>query len=279
MKRARIMHFGEERIVAVDEDGRPLADGKPVEDTDFDWGPPVFHSVICAALNDRRAYDALAPQFQQAPYRQAPQQPFFFIKPANTITSHNAPVQFPNSAEELVCAGALAVVIGKQGFRIPAAQAFEHIKGYTLFNDFSLPERSFFRPPVREKGFDSFGPLGPVLLDRDQLTDLQGLTVNTIINGERKQTWRTADLIHDIPTLITRLSDFMTLHENDVIVPGFPHPRPTVQAGDEVIVESDPIGGLASYIVMEDDYYAEWAYHTRDGIYCRNGCYAGKVKS
>ncbi len=253
---AQILHEAEELQVALDAQGRPVVAGCHLGEDEFIWLVPPHHAVICAALNYRQHYAGLAEKFSTAPYQSPPRAPCFFIKPENTITAHNALVQFPDSAEAMVAGAALAVVMAESGFKIPAEAAMDYVAGYTVFNDFSLPEVSFFRPPVISKCFDSSGPLGPAIINKAAIADPHLLKIQTMINGEVKQQASTADMILSLPQLIQAVSDFMTLQADDVLVTGFPAARPKVQVGDEVQVMIAGVGTLTSYIVSEAEYYA-----------------------
>jgi 5-oxopent-3-ene-1,2,5-tricarboxylate decarboxylase/2-hydroxyhepta-2,4-diene-1,7-dioate isomerase len=197
--------------------------------------------VIGVALNFRSEVATLA---------NPPKAPVLYIKPANTLTSHLAPVPHPAGAPAIQPGPSLAVVLGRRARRVHRRTAFDYIKGYTLFNDFSLNETSYFRPPVRAKCFDSFGPLGPEVIPLD---DPHGVTLRLRVNGEIRQEGSTRDQIWKIPELIEAITSFMTLEEDDVIATGVPPGRVDVVAGDTVTVEGAGLA-LTSSIVSDEEY-------------------------
>lgn len=206
---------------------------------------PPHGTVFGVALNFAAEVKELA---------EPPKSPVLFIKPENTITGHGALVQHPDGVAAIQPGPALAFVMGKRARRVSRDDAFDYIRGYTLFNDFSLPETSYFRPPVRAKCFDTFGPLGPCVVARGQLAHPHDVTLRTWVNGVKVQEASTRDLVWRIPELIESISSFLTLEENDVIATGFPPGRVDVRAGDTVTVEAAGIGELTSYVVTEREY-------------------------
>jgi 5-oxopent-3-ene-1,2,5-tricarboxylate decarboxylase/2-hydroxyhepta-2,4-diene-1,7-dioate isomerase len=200
--------------------------------------------VIGVSLNFRS-------HLEQLRFDEPPKTPVLFLKPENCITGHLSPVPHPAGVQALQPGPSLAVVIGETARRVRAENALSIVKGYTLFNDFSLPEASYFRPPVRTKCFDSSGPLGPVVVGRDDLPEPHDVTLECRVNGELRQKGNTRDLVWRIPELLESITSFMTLHENDVIATGFPPGRVDVRAGDTVTVAADGIGELTNTLVPE----------------------------
>jgi 5-oxopent-3-ene-1,2,5-tricarboxylate decarboxylase/2-hydroxyhepta-2,4-diene-1,7-dioate isomerase len=200
--------------------------------------------VICVALNFRA-------QLEELRFDVPPKTPVLFLKPENCITGHLSPVPHPAGVEAIQPGPALAVVIGQTARRVRAEDALSLVKGYTLFNDFSLPEESFFRPPVRTKCFDSSGPLGPVTIGREDVPDPHDVTLQCRVNGELRQEASTRELVWRIPELIEAITSFMTLREDDVIATGFPPGRVDVRAGDLVTISAVGLLELTNPVVME----------------------------
>ena len=209
--------------------------------------------MICVALNYAGHYNRLAAGFDQPPYKQAPRQPVFFIKPPNTLTGHLGEVLCPDTVDHIYTGAGLAFVVGLPASRVKREQGLDHVGGYTIFNDLSLAEDSYFRPPVTTKCLDGFGPAGPYIVDREEITDPHNLAIRTYLNGELKQTASTADLRLDIPAIIEALTEFMTLTPGTVVVSGFPDGRVAVKPGDEVKVEIEHIGFLINRIVKKSN--------------------------
>ncbi|NKB38564.1 MAG: 4-hydroxyphenylacetate isomerase [Gammaproteobacteria bacterium] len=212
--------------------------------------------VICVALNFIGHVEEVEDQFDEAPYKESPKTPVLFIKPLNTLARDGAKVQYPDNAPALQAGPSLAVVIGKQACKVGESEAMDYVRGYTIFNDFSLPEKSYFRPAITSKCYDGFGPLGPLIVDKENIEDPHDLDIKTYINGEVRQQGHTDELVWSIPALIEFASSFKTLYPGEVIATGFPSGRVDVSIGDEVCVEIQDVGSLSNSIVSEQEYYA-----------------------
>ncbi|MCG6541973.1 fumarylacetoacetate hydrolase family protein [Pseudomonas sp. KSR10] len=203
------------------------------------------------ALNYKGLLDSRMDEFQQAPYQKPPVKPVLFIKTPNTRNADGQPVVFPAGVERLQPGPALGVVIGKRASRVSEADAMSHVAGYTIVNEFSLPEDSYYRPAVKAKCRDGFCPIGPELAEASQITDPNALTLRLLVNGEVRQENSTANWVRTIPQLIAELSDFMTLNEGDVLITGTPEGRVDVKPGDTVVVEITGLGKLTNTVVAE----------------------------
>ena len=183
-----------------------------------------------------------------------PKTPVLYVKPANTLTSHLSPVLHPDGIAAIQPGPSLAVVMARRARRVDRSEAFGCVKGYTLLNDFSLKETSHFRPPVRTKCFDSFGPLGPAVVPGDRVSDPHDVTLRCRVNGELRQEGTTRDLVWKIPELIEAVTSFMTLEEGDAIATGVPPGRVDVVAGDVVTIEAVGLLELTNPVVTEAEY-------------------------
>jgi len=147
-----------------------------------------------------------------------------FFKSTTALAGPNDNVIIPRNAEKVDWEVELAVAIGKKASYIPKERAFEYIAGYVLHNDYS--ERSFQLERggqwVKGKSADTFAPLGPFLATRDEIPDPGRLDMWLKVNGEIRQKESTSDLIFDVPTLVSYLSEFMTLLPGDIISTGTP---------------------------------------------------------
>ena len=254
MKKIRINADGVLRDAALDEHGRILMDGTTVGLEETSLLPVTDQPVICVALNYAEHYTRHEDAFHQPPYNKPPRQPVFFIKPPNTLAGHLSKVPCPDSADHIYTGAGLAFVIGRPASRVKQEQAFDYVSGYTIFNDFSLAEDSYFRPPVNTKCLDRFGPVGPFIVAREEITDPHQLTIKTVVNGKVKESASSADLRLTIPAIIEALTEFMTLQPGMVVVSGFPADRVAVKPGDQVTVEIEQIGSLVNRIVTETEY-------------------------
>lgn len=203
------------------------------------------------ALNYKGLLEGRLEEFNQPPYQKPPVKPVLFIKTPNTRNADGQPVVFPAGVERLQPGPALGVVIGKRASRVSEADAMSHVAGYTIVNEFSLPEDSYYRPAVKAKCRDGFCPIGPELMEASQVTDPNALTLRLLVNGEVRQENSTANWVRTIPQLIAELSDFMTLNEGDVLITGTPEGRVDVKPGDTVVVEITGLGKLTNTVVAE----------------------------
>jgi 2-keto-4-pentenoate hydratase/2-oxohepta-3-ene-1,7-dioic acid hydratase in catechol pathway len=192
-----------------------------------------------------------------------PEYPILFMKGPNAAQDPGGPIVIPRhlASEEVDYECELAVVIGRACKNVPRAQALDYVLGYTCANDVSARDwqiRYCAGQWCRGKTFDTFAPLGPALVTRDDIPNPNALKISTTINGERLQDWTTEDMIFDVPRLIEFLSGSTTLPAGTVILTGTPHgvgmardPKRWLRPGDEVTVEIENIGKLTNPVVLE----------------------------
>lgn len=251
MARGRILLNRQVRDVTLQADGNLLLDnGNPLMESP-QWLAPVTGTVYGAALNHRSLIESLAGAFEDAPYKAAPQAPVLFIKTSNTQIGHGAPILFPAGVDRIQAGGALGIVIGKTARKVSVEQALAYIAAYTVVNEVSQPEDSFYRPAVKAKCRDGFCPIGPWLIDARRV-DPQTLVVETYVNGTLRETNRCADLVRSVPQLIADISSFMTLEPGDLLIAGTPLRSVDLQAGDTVTVAIDGIGRLENPVIAEE---------------------------
>lgn len=204
-------------------------------------------TLFGVALNYQGLLRSRLAEFNEPPYQQPPLKPVLFIKTPNTRNGDGQPVVMP-AGERLQPGPALGVVIGKTASRVDEKDALSHVAGYVIVNEFSLPEESYYRPAVKAKCRDGFCALGSQVIE---LADPHSLTLKVLVNGEVRQENTTANFVRSVPRLIAELSEFMTLHEGDVLITGTPEGRVDVQPGDEVTVEISGLGRLTNHIVAQ----------------------------
>ena len=236
------------REATVDEQARVRLDGRTLGLADTRLQPVTDQPVVCVALNYTGHYEQLADAFHQPPYKQPPRQPVFFIKPRNTLAGHLDEMPCPDGMDRIYTGAGLGFVIGRTASRLTREQAYDHIGGYTIYNDFTLAEDSYFRPPVTTKCLDGYGPVGPYIVEPEEISDPHDLAISTYVNGELRQTGSTNDLRLPLPAIIEELTEFMTLAPGAVVVSGFPPGRVAVRPGDEVRVEVEQVGSLVNRI-------------------------------
>lgn len=208
-------------------------------------------TLLGVALNYQGLLQQHLAAFNEPPYKQPPVKPVLFIKTPNTRNQHGQPVTYPSAVDRLQPGPALGVVIGKDASRVSVENALAHVAGYTIVNEFSLPEDSYYRPAVKAKCRDGFCSLGPELVPAAQVANPQALGIRLLVNGELRQHNNTANCVRSVAQLIAEISEFMTLHAGDVLITGTPEGRVDVLPGDRVTVEIDGLGQLINTIVAE----------------------------
>jgi len=227
---------------ALEETGERLRVGK--------WLAPVAPvNIFCIGLNYRaHAEETGAP---------IPEQPVIFMKPTTAVTNPGDEILLPAACEhgpEVDYEAELVVVIGRTAKDVPAERALEYVLGYTCANDVSArhwQKHGGGGQWVRGKSFDTFCPLGPVLVTADEIRDPQSLGVRCLLNGQPMQTGHTGDMIFPVAELIARISRDTTLLPGTLILTGTPpgvgfarNPPVFLSDGDLVRVEIDRIGAL-----------------------------------
>ena len=211
--------------------------------------------MICIGLNYRRHAEETKAKI--------PEFPVVFFKNLGALQNPGDPVQLPThlASHEVDYECELVVVIGKTCKNVPRARALDFVLGYTCGNDVSARDwqKQFGGGQwCRGKSFDTFAPLGPRLVTRDEIPNPNALTIATILNGERVQDWSTNDMIFDVSTLIEFLSGSTTLPAGTVIFTGTPHgvgmartPPRWLRPGDSMTVAIEQIGELTNPVVLE----------------------------
>lgn len=247
MRTARIVINGRVRRV-VERNGRLIdPEGRTWDPETAQFMLPVLpQTVIGLALNyaDHAAELSLG----------KPDVPALFFKPLSSLIGHRGQVRYPRTATHCHYETELAVVIGRACRKVKAGDAMSYVAGYTVANDFTCRDfvTNVFRPPVKAKGFDTFGPLGPYLVSVDEVPDPGQLTIRTWVNGILRQEGNTRDLVYSIPDIIEYLSAFMTLEPNDIILTGTPKGIYPVVPGDQMVSEIEGIGRLENEVVEDD---------------------------
>ena len=171
-----------------------------------------------------------------------------------------ADLGLPNP-EERQFKSELAIVIGRTSKNATPANALDYVLGYTCANDVSArdwQQRWNGGQFCQGKSFDTFCPMGPVLVTKEEIPNPNALKIKTILNGQAMQDWNTNDMVFDIPTLIEFLSGSKTLLPGTVILTGTPHgvgfarkPPVFLKAGDTVSIEIEKIGTLTNPVIDE----------------------------
>jgi 2-keto-4-pentenoate hydratase/2-oxohepta-3-ene-1,7-dioic acid hydratase in catechol pathway len=181
---------------------------------------------------------------------EAPAEPLVFLKPNTAVVGPLDGIVYPRQSTDVHYEGELGVVIGRLCREVPRERVPEVVFGYTCGND--VTARDLQRSDgqwARAKGFDTFCPLGPWI---ETSLDPADLTITTTVNGEIRQAGRTALMIHDVPAIVSYVSDAMTLLPGDVILTGTPAGVGPLEVGDQVTVAVEGIGPLTNRVVARD---------------------------
>lgn len=194
---------------------------------------------------------------------QRPELPVMFLKGINTPIGHGEPIVLPKAGpHEVDFEAELAIIIGTMAKNVSPDDAMRHVMGYCCANDVSARDwqiRKQKQQWARGKSFDTFCPLGPCLVTRDEIPDPNNLEIKTEINGTVYQSSNTSDMIFDVPTLVSELSQSMTLLPGTVILTGTPQgvgftrkPPVFLKEGDEVTITIEKIGTLTNPVIREE---------------------------
>ena len=186
------------------------------------------------------------------------EKPRIIFKVPSSIAAPGATVPKPALVQKMDFEGELAVVMGRFASRVTPEEALDYVGGYTLLNDLSAREFQFdISPPQTTfaKSMDGFCPLGPVLVTPDALRDPQALRLRTVVNGAVVQDATTADMLFPVATLISYVSQYMTLEPGDVLATGTPagigafrKPPVWLGAGDRIEITIEEIGTLVTTV-------------------------------
>ena len=228
------------RVSQLEHDKLPLVEGNPR------IGPCVTNvgKFICIGLN----YSDHAAETGA----QVPPEPIVFFKATSAICGPNDDIEIPRTSVATDWEVELGVVIGKHTKYIDEADAMDHVAGYCLINDVS--ERDFQAKRsgqwVKGKSADTFGPIGPWLVTKDEVADPQALSMYLDVNGERRQDGSTKTMVYGVSFLVAYLSQFMSLQPGDIISTGTPpgvglgiKPEPIfLKAGDTMELGIEGLG-------------------------------------
>jgi 2-keto-4-pentenoate hydratase/2-oxohepta-3-ene-1,7-dioic acid hydratase in catechol pathway len=178
---------------------------------------------------------------------EVPTEPLIFLKPTSAIVGDEDDVVYPKASLRVDHEAELAVVIGRRCKDVNEGDAFDYVRGYTCANDVTARDLQETDDQwTRAKGFDTFCPLGPQVVED---LDPSSLRVVARVNGEVRQEGHTSDMLFPVPALVAYISSVMTLEPDDVILTGTPPGVGPVQRGDIMEVEVEGIGVLRNRVV------------------------------
>ncbi|MFY9512879.1 MAG: fumarylacetoacetate hydrolase family protein [Rubrivivax sp.] len=250
MKTARVAYAGAVHTARPHAQGLRLADGRVLAEDQVVWLPPFeVGTVIALGLNYADHLKELSRELTVT----TKDEPLVFLKTTNSLLGHRGQTRRPQDVAFMHYECELAVVIGKPAKAVRRADALQHVAGYTVCNDYAIRDHleNWYRPNLRVKNRDGGTVLGPWFVDAADVPDPQALALRTCVNGRVTQEGSTANMVHDVASLIEHLSSFMTLQPGDAILTGTPEGVVNVNPGDEVVCEIDGIGRLVNTLVAD----------------------------
>jgi 5-oxopent-3-ene-1,2,5-tricarboxylate decarboxylase/2-hydroxyhepta-2,4-diene-1,7-dioate isomerase len=198
-------------------------------------------TVYGTLMNFRGELEALGDRMKEAPYKAPPQAPVLYVKPANTWTENGGGIALPAGVSEVAVGATVAMVM----------KSAREVAGYVLMNDLTLPQDSFFRPPVKFNCLDGFLGIADRIRARNEAGDPAVFKLEVRINGELKQTVRFSQMVRSAERLLADVSEFMTLGEGDMLMLGCDVGRPLARVGDRIEIGMPALGTLTNTIVAE----------------------------
>jgi 2,4-diketo-3-deoxy-L-fuconate hydrolase len=225
--------------------------GKPVQGAKLQ-APIRPAKMLCSGIN----YASHGEEAKAANLN-VPEEPFFFSKLPNAIIGPNEPIRIPRQTTQADYEVELALVIGREAYRVREEHAMDYIFGWTILHDVSAREVQLKDAQITlGKNPDTFCPLGPEIVTADELGDPMTLRVSTTLNGEVMQDSSTADFIFPPARMIAFITDLITLEPGDIVSTGTPggvgfsrDPQVFLEPGDTVTVSVDRIGDLTNPVV------------------------------
>lgn len=206
-------------------------------------------TIYGALLNDRATVERLTPEFTNAPYKTAPKAPILYIKPRNTYCGEGAAVAIPAEPGQVRIDATIGLVIGRSATRVPLSQAMDHVAGFVIVSDLTLPHENYYRPAVVQRNRDGFCPMSLPFNPADFDPNKASLTVT--INGLPAYERKFATLVRPAAQLIADVTEFMTLVAGDVLLLGPGEGSPNARAGDTVTITVPDLGQLNHSVVEE----------------------------
>ena len=208
--------------------------------------------ILCSGINYRS-------HLQENPAAILPEEPFFFAKLPSAVIGPSQPIRVPRHSTQVDYEIEFAVVIGRTMKHTPEPDVLEHIFGYTILHDVSARDVQFRDNQITlGKNFDTFCPIGPCIVTRDEVPHPDRIGLRTFLNGKKMQEGSTADWLFSLGRLLSFLSERITLEPGDIVSTGTPagvgvfrKPPIFLRPGDVVSLEADHLGTLENEVVQD----------------------------
>ena len=280
MKLLRVGQKGQEKPAALDKDGKirdissHISDLNPdflnfetiskLQNADLSSLPELSSSErIGSCITKPGKFIAIGLNFSDHAAEtgaEVPSEPITFMKATSCINGPNDDIEIVSGSKKLDWEVELGIVIGKHTKHISEAQSQDHILGYCLVNDISEREWQIEKMGqwVKGKSHDTYGPIGPYIVTKDEVKDINNLNLSLDLNGKRMQTGNTNTMIFDVNYIVSYLSKFMSLQPGDIITTGTPpgvgmgmKPQLFLKEGDKMKLSIDLLGEQNSQVVKE----------------------------
>jgi 2-keto-4-pentenoate hydratase/2-oxohepta-3-ene-1,7-dioic acid hydratase in catechol pathway len=256
MKLARVDYRGEVHAATVTCNGYALEDGTTVAPDEVRLLPPAEPGKILgvgwnfpAHIKEMKDRTAAGQQITEPPKEEVPA-PILFFKPSSSLIGHGDEIVYPTDATRVEYEGELAVVIARETRRVTPEEAKRAVLGWTCANDVTERDmQSADKQWWRAKGYDTFAVAGPFI---ETETPSPEAWIRTTVNGVVHQEGQVRDMIRDPYTIISLVSQAMTLHRGDIIMLGTPPGVGEIHPGDLVEVEIDGVGYLRNTVIAEN---------------------------
>ena len=280
MKLLRIGKKGKEKPAVIDQDGKirdinsQIQDLSPdylnfdtiskLESADLSSLPEIsINERIGSCITKPGKFVAIGLNFSDHAAEtgaEAPSEPIIFMKATSSINGPNDDIEIVSGSKKLDWEVELGIVIGKETKNISEDKSQDHILGYCLVNDISEREWQIEKMGqwVKGKSHDTYGPIGPYLVTKDEILDINNLKMSLDVNGNRMQTGNTSTMIFNVNVIVSYLSKFMSLQPGDIITTGTPpgvgmgmKPQQFLKAGDTLRLSIENLGEQNSKVVAE----------------------------
>ena len=208
--------------------------------------------VLGCLMNDPEALAALGDAVHAAPYKAPPSAPVLYIKPRNTLAAADAAMRLHADVHALEVGATVALVMARSACRVSESQALDHVAGFALLVDISVPHTSFYRPSVRFKALDGSCRIGRVVA-RNASVAAPVFEIEVEIDGQHVQRSSTAGFTRQAARLIADVSAFMTLRAGDILMLGVAADAPQARAGQRVRVEAAGLGVIEFAIELAQE--------------------------
>ena len=278
MKLLRVGHKGKEKPAVLDKEGKirdissHIIDLNPdylnfetiskLQSTDLSSLPELSSSErVGSCITKPGKFVAIGLNFSDHAAESGlpvPSEPIMFMKATSCISGPNDNIEMVPNSKKLDWEVELGIVIGKEAKHIEQNQSQDHILGYCLVNDVSEREWQIEKMGqwVKGKSHDTYGPIGPYLVTKDDIKDINNLNMSLDLNGKRMQTGNTSTMIFNVDVIVSYVSKFMSLQPGDIITTGTPpgvgmgmKPQQFLKSGDEMKLSIDNLGEQNSKVV------------------------------